>query len=169
VETSDDPVALIRAEHAQLMPHLAHLDQAAAAMASLADDDVRRRLVELVGFLRQHLLDHAEAEERDLYPVVERLLRSLGGGTATMSRDHRAITAKVEALERLSSVLEQGSSVAPADRTEAARLLWGLAALLENHFAKEEEVYLPLLERGLLPEEAKALARRLGSHAAGHG
>lgn len=92
------------------------------------------------------------------------LLRTLGGGTKTMSRDHQAIGAKVEELERLGASLKEGHAVEPSDRTEAARLLYGLAALLENHFAKEEEIYLPLLEEGLSPEEAAQLADRLATH-----
>lgn len=156
-----DPVALIREDHKKLAPHLAHLEGAAAEMASASDDQVLRQLSTLAAFLRDHILDRAESEERDLYPVVERLLRTLGGATDTMSRDHETITAKVEALEHLSESVRPGLAVDPAQRAEATRLLYGLAELLENHFAKEEEVYLPLLERGLSPDEAETLAKRL--------
>jgi len=66
-------------------------------------------------------------------------------------------------LERLSdSVHDRG--INDADRATATRLLYGLSALLENHFAKEEDVYLPLLQQGLNPQEIEELARRLESH-----
>jgi hypothetical protein len=35
--------------------------------------------------------------------------------------------------------------------------LYGLYALVKVHFAKEEEVYLPILEERLSPEEAKEM------------
>jgi hypothetical protein len=38
-------------------------------------------------------------------------------------------------------------------------VLYGLHALIGEHFAEEEEVYLPLLEERLTPEEARALFR----------
>lgn len=154
-------VAMMHEEHAALRPHLDHLQHAAGGMATLPDEDVRRSLQALAAFLRDHLLAHAAVEEAHLYPVVERLLRSIGGGTRTMIRDHRAITEKVEAIERLAAGVQSGPAVDAVERAEGARLLYGLAALLEAHFAKEEEVYLPLLEQGLTPGEAEALADRL--------
>lgn len=37
------------------------------------------------------------------------------------------------------------------------RVLYGLYALVKVHFAKEEEVYLPILEERLSPEEAREM------------
>ena len=36
-------------------------------------------------------------------------------------------------------------------------VLYGLYAIVKLHFAKEEEVYLPLLDARLRPEEAQAM------------
>jgi iron-sulfur cluster repair protein YtfE (RIC family) len=33
-------------------------------------------------------------------------------------------------------------------------VLYGLSAVIRVHFAKEEEIYLPILDAGLTPEEA---------------
>lgn len=82
-------------------------------MATVADDDVRLRLTTLTGFLRDHLPEHAEFEERDLYPTVERLVSVLGGATKTISCPHRAIRAKVEASERFSESMRQSRRVNP--------------------------------------------------------
>ena len=37
---------------------------------------------------------------------------------------------------------------------ELRRVLYGLYALVKVHFAKEEEIYLPLLDARLTPEDA---------------
>lgn len=93
MESPIDPVTLIQDEPNHLTPHLTRLERAAAAMATAVEDDLRGQLATFTGFLRDHLLEHAHSEERDLYSVVKRLLCSLGGATATMSRDHKAIAA----------------------------------------------------------------------------
>jgi hypothetical protein len=46
-------------------------------------------------------------------------------------------------------------------RRSATRLLYSLYALISSHFTKEEEVYLPLLDR-LSPAEAQSLLDRMG-------
>jgi hypothetical protein len=48
------------------------------------------------------------------------------------------------------------------------RVLYGLYGIVKLHFAKEEEVYLPLLDTRLTPEEAQAMftAMETAAHAA---
>jgi hypothetical protein len=41
------------------------------------------------------------------------------------------------------------------------RVLYGLYTIIGLHFAKEEELYAPLLERGLSPEEARVMFQKL--------
>ena len=55
---------------------------------------------------------------------------------------------------------------APVEERELRRVLYGLYAVVKLHFAKEEEVYLPLLDRELTADEAQALFERMES--AGH-
>ena len=50
-----------------------------------------------------------------------------------------------------------GATLAPLQAKSLRRVLYGLYALVKVHFAKEEEVYLPLLDARLLPDEAGAL------------
>jgi len=110
------------------------------------------------------LFVHGITENRTLWdPVVERLLRAVGGATKTMIRDHVSIVGKIADLEALAASMRE-NGVTDDDRAEAARILYGLSALLEVHFAKEEEIYLPLLEAGLSDAEASGLAAEL-SHA----
>ena len=48
-------------------------------------------------------------------------------------------------------------ALALAQANALRRVLYGLYALVKVHFAKEEEVYLPLLDARLTPGEAHAM------------
>ena len=45
-------------------------------------------------------------------------------------------------------------------------MLYGLYALVKVHFAKEEEVYLPMLDARLAPQEAQKMFRAMEAAAA---
>lgn len=150
-----DPAATIRAEHRELLPHLDHLEALAEAAPELPEDELRERLHGVLDFLREVLLPHAQAEDAALYPAVEGVLRATGGGTRTMSEDHRAIGGLIEELAAL-------AEREPAPRRSLQRTLDRLAALVRVHFGKEEDVYVPLLAH-LDAGEARDLLASLGS------
>ncbi|HET9918312.1 MAG TPA: hemerythrin domain-containing protein [Ktedonobacteraceae bacterium] len=106
-------------------------------------------------FLSQHLLPHAQAEERALYPVVGRLIGA-SEATATMSRDHVEVGRLTEELGSLRSHLV-GTSMSASQERALRCVLYGLIALVSVHFAKEEEIYLPILDARLTAEEATRL------------
>lgn len=143
------PTQPLRDEHRELLPEVEVLRDAADRVELPEAHDLVGRAVE---FLTGHLIPHAKAEDAALYPVVDRLLGA-SRATATMSRDH------VE-VGRLTAEL-QGCHLqwhgTAADRALARRLLYGLYALVALHFAKEEEIYLPLLDAALSPGEAEAM------------
>ncbi len=142
----------LRDEHRELRPHIDEL----VAVADLLDDhrpgELGDRLAAASSFVNGHLLRHAGAEEAALYPVVGRAMGSTDA-TATMSRDHREIAAFGERLAQLVEDARGGRG----DTTALRRVLYGLHAIVALHFAKEEEVYLPLLDERLTPEEAARL------------
>ncbi|MFN8234300.1 MAG: hemerythrin domain-containing protein [Actinomycetota bacterium] len=150
-----DVEGAIHEEHRAFLSHLDHLLDLAEAVPDLDEGDLRERLESVLGFLKGTLLPHAEAEERILYPAVDRLLRATGGGTRTMSIDHREIGERIEAL-----AARAGSSLAPPDRAQIARSLVALEAIVRLHLLKEEEAYLPELAY-LSGEEATALLEDL--------
>jgi len=160
-EAAADPGAAIDAEHAELLPHLDHLRQLAARVDEIDEPALRSALDEILGFLRDGILPHAEAEEKALYPEVDSLLRATGGATATMSMDHREIRRLVE---ELATAQARAGGV---EREVARRLLYSLEAILRLHFSKETEVYLPLLQR-LSGREAAALLEALAAMPGGH-
>jgi iron-sulfur cluster repair protein YtfE (RIC family) len=107
------------------------------------------------------LIPHAEAEDAVLYPVVEQVMNA-PAATATMSRDHVEVARLTADLQRLRDSL-QGSSD-PALRRQLQRILYGLYAIIRLHFAKEEEIYLPLLDAGLAPADADEMFHAMHEH-----
>jgi iron-sulfur cluster repair protein YtfE (RIC family) len=161
----------LRDEHQDLRPHIERLRVAAESVGTAQFTDLRQEVDDAYTFLTGHLIPHAHAEERALYPVVGRVLGA-PAATATMSRDHVEIGQLTEELGALRATFHTGA-LAERDSEALRRVLYGLYALVKVHFAKEEEVYLPLLDARLQPEEAQAMfqamtaaaSETLGHHA----
>lgn len=141
-----------REEHAELLEHIEQLRAVAARLPGMSPAEREAALRPLVDFLRGSLVPHAEAEEHVLYPAVAAVLGN-PEATATMISDHRAIVSRIEAL----------AATGPDDVDRLQELLYGLHALLIVHFHKEEDDYLPLLEKRP-PEEVEAIFQRMGEH-----
>jgi iron-sulfur cluster repair protein YtfE (RIC family) len=63
------------------------------------------------------------------------------------------LTRELGALSEQVSATEIGANQA----NELKRVLYGLYTLVKVHFAKEEEVYLPLLDKNLTSDDAREL------------
>jgi iron-sulfur cluster repair protein YtfE (RIC family) len=148
----------LRIEHTHLLPHLESLPQAALALEG--GGDPRAALDAALDFLHSVLIPHAESEDAALYPVVERVMKA-PGATATMSRDHRGVVQLARDLGQVRDSLDGPPD--PDQRRELQRLLYGLHAIIQLHFAKEEELYLPLLDAGLTQAEADDMFRAMRS------
>jgi quercetin dioxygenase-like cupin family protein len=155
-EPEPGPAALIRAEHAELRPHLGHLRVLADELEVGEERQLRERLERAVAFLRDGILAHAGIEETTVYPAAERLLRARGGATRTMVLEHELIAARVAGLEGLTAAERYDGPT----RAELRRSLISLEAVLRGRFDKEEQVYVPLLEH-LTPGESAALTAQL--------
>jgi iron-sulfur cluster repair protein YtfE (RIC family) len=148
----------LRHEHADLFPHLAELDIAAADLDSWRDD-TPNRLGQIVEFLRGHLVPHARAEEAALYPMVEEVMQA-PGATDTMKADHVEIVRRIDELA--TTVAAIGSGPPTARQAEQLRAhLYGLSAILHLHFNKEELVLLPILDAHLSADDAERLFARM--------
>lgn len=145
----------LRDEHQELLPHIRQIRTVADAVGTSPVASLRQGVSETYEFLAQHLIPHAQAEERALYPIVGKLMGA-PAATATMSRDHVEIGRLIEELGALRSYLNK-DSLEISQQQALRRVLYGLSALITVHFAKEEEVYVPLLEARLTPEEARHL------------
>jgi iron-sulfur cluster repair protein YtfE (RIC family) len=154
----------LRDEHKDLYPHIEALKIAGMAIHGKLDQNGRDLIDESYEFLTEHLLPHARAEEAVLYPAVQKAMGSTHG-TATMSRDH----VEVEALtEELAALREQitGADIGVTLANELKRVLYGLYTLVKVHFNKEEEIYLPLLDKSLTAEEAGEMFGKMEEAAA---
>jgi iron-sulfur cluster repair protein YtfE (RIC family) len=145
----------LRDEHKALYPQVEILrlagDVVNESLTSLAHDKIEQSY----NFLTRQLIPHAQAEEKALYPMVE---KAMGAPqvTATMSRDHLEVERLTEVLGTL-RVHRTQLSITFDQAMTLRRVLYGLYTLVKLHFAKEEEIYLPLLDSKLTAEEAKAM------------
>jgi hemerythrin-like domain-containing protein len=154
----------LRDEHRELLPRVEKLKEVADAVGSSHVATIKRSIQEVAEFLSHHLIPHALAEDRALYPAVEKAIAAKNA-TATMSRDHQEVG-------MLSAELASWGDRLPAreipeeQARELRRILYGLYALVKLHFAKEEEIYLPLLDRRLSSEEGRDLFEAMEKEAA---
>ena len=116
--------------------------------------------VAVVHFLREELLPHAAEEEREVYDVIDAMVGAPFRVTEPMRLDHVAIGAGVE---RLASLVDQLEAAGEGERVALAQRFWReadrLGAIIRLHFEKEEQAYLPLLERqeAAAPADAEVL------------
>lgn len=142
----------LKEEHKELLPHIEALRLAGLAVHGTLSQASLELIDESYAFLATHLLPHARAEEAALYPVVQ---KEMGAplATATMSRDHVEIESMTRELGELRKQIS-ANDIGAKQANELKRLLYGLYTLVKVHFVKEEEVYLPLLDSKLTPDEA---------------
>jgi uncharacterized protein (DUF2249 family)/hemerythrin-like domain-containing protein len=134
----------IREHHRALAESLEAHSRAVGGDQSLAECD------SLLTFLRRDLLPHARAEEIHFYGVVDELAGRYGKATATMRVDHEFIADYVARIERIRSRIATASNVdRPPLLGQLRELAVRLDAILELHLAKEERVYLPLVDQHL--------------------
>lgn len=145
----------LRDERKELLPHIESLRTIADTVGTVPITSLRQQIDETYAFLSRQLIPHAQVEERALYPAVGKLMGA-PEATATMSRDHMEIGRLTEELGVLRSSLV--SERLDTFQEQALRhVLYGLSTLVAVHFAKEEELYLPLLDTHLSREEARHL------------
>ncbi|PIV26721.1 MAG: hypothetical protein COS37_04945 [Anaerolineae bacterium CG03_land_8_20_14_0_80_58_20] len=158
----------LREEHKELFPNVDRIRQVAELIDEAPIAEIRGGVEEVYNFLANHLKPHAEAEEAALYPVVQKVIGS-PEATKTMSRDHVEVGFYIEELAALRSELI-GEALTPAQAKSLQRVLYGVYGLVKVHFAKEEEVYLPILDQRLTPESAREMfeAMEAAAHAAKH-
>jgi uncharacterized protein (DUF2249 family)/hemerythrin-like domain-containing protein len=157
----------IRAHHRALAETLDGYAADVEASAAGSDaQDLVSLLDKLTGFLTSELLPHAWGEERTLYPALDPVIREQGTPTATMSIDHEYIGEYARKIGEMASALRSASA---RDRAELTRRLdrqvLQLQALFSVHLAKEERVYLPLIERAVSAEGQHALLAALHEEA----
>jgi iron-sulfur cluster repair protein YtfE (RIC family) len=136
----------LRDEHKELIPHIEKILEVADSIP------------EVYEFLAYHLVPHAQAEDVALYPAVQKALGSLDA-TRTMTRDH------IEVGHYIAELAQLRQDLSPQNFKMLQRVLYGVYALVKVHFAKEEEVYLPILEERMTADEAAKMFETMESAA----
>ena len=147
-----EEAAPFRAAHGGLRPQIARLRSLADRLDLIPPEQARQELAGIRRFLEEHVAPHEMHEDAALYPVVARVL---GGKdpTAPMSRAHLEIA---HAIARYGRILDDlpAEGLAPEDLRDLRRVLYGLHAVLELHFAQEDELYLSLFDEAAAPPAA---------------
>jgi soluble P-type ATPase len=143
----EEEAALTRrfsAEHRVLRPDISRIRTVADALGTVPPGEALAMVREVERFLVEDVGPHEAAEDATLYPVLARVL---GGNdpTATMSRAHVEIAHQIRRLGRVLDEIDP-TGLEEDDVLELRRLLYGLHAILELHFAQEEEGYLSLAD-----------------------
>jgi iron-sulfur cluster repair protein YtfE (RIC family) len=132
-------------------------EQSAMFIADTSEQNADR----LLTLLRDDLLRDAEGEEREFYPLIDRIARAVGGRvTATMSVDHEYLGEYVDWIEAALHSL-RGATGSHRDLllSQVRRYLVQLEAVLNLHLEKEERLFLPMIERRVsLPNQRRMLA-----------
>jgi iron-sulfur cluster repair protein YtfE (RIC family) len=149
----------VRDEHRELITRIEVLRTVADSIGSASTESIRKGVGQVYTFLIHQLIPHAQAEEQVLYPTVGRLLRALEA-TETMSRDHLEVIRLTEELEALRLHLFY-TPISESNEQALRRVLYGLYAIIKLHLAKEEEIYLPIVEARLPDEEVNGLVEAM--------
>ena len=133
-----------RAEHVTLRPDVERIRAVADGLDPKHPAESLKAVRDIHRFLVDELDPHEQAEDAMLYPVLARVL---GGNdpTGTMSRAHLEIAHQIRRLGRLLDDSETDGPT-PEDIIEIRRMLYGLHAILQLHFAQEDEGYLSLVD-----------------------
>jgi len=154
----------LRDEHKELLPQIERVRRVADSIGVVPTEVLRQRVDELHRFLSRELIPHAKAEEAVLYPLVARAIGA-PEATATMRHDHVEIAGLADELASIEPELSDETLSLEAQHA-LRRILYGLYTLVRVHFIEEEEIYLPLLDERLDPEEARDMFNALEAAAA---
>jgi iron-sulfur cluster repair protein YtfE (RIC family) len=149
----------LRDEHKELSPQIEALRLAGDVVSEGLTSQAHDKIEQAYNFLTHQLFAHAHAEEIVLYPMVQKVMGD-EQSTATMVRDHVEIARLTEQLGTL-RVHPSQLTITSIQAKELRRVLYGLYAILKLHFAKEEDIYLPLLDSKLTAEDAKSMFEKM--------
>jgi uncharacterized protein (DUF2249 family)/hemerythrin-like domain-containing protein len=120
----------------------------------------------VTSFLSGELMPHAQGEERTLYPALDPILRAHGRPTATMSIDHEYLGQHAQQIAALANQLRSADASQRATLTrQLQREVIQLQGLFRVHLAKEERVYLPLIDEVVTDGDQQALLAALHAEA----
>jgi heavy metal translocating P-type ATPase len=131
-------------EHQVIRADIEELRATADSLGFTPPEQALARARQAHQMLVDEVVPHEQAEERELYPALDRVLGSPEATTA-MSRGHTEITHQARRLGQLLDDIG-GGQPDDADLADLRALLYGLHAILRLHTTQEEENYLSLAD-----------------------
>ncbi len=151
------PTHALREHHDRLVRNVLDLEQVLDSLPRVSAVNLSEVVARQVAFLQNEIKKHAAADEASLYPEVDFLANAHGCKISdTIKIDNEYIGTCIDRLAELAEELT------PVRVPEFQRLGWELTAILKLQFAKEERVFLPLLDAGYTEEEvARRIVKRM--------
>jgi soluble P-type ATPase len=134
----------LHTEHRRLGPALERFRNLADQMDTMTRLQLREALADVHRFLTTDLLEHERLDEEQIYPTIAAQL-SGEDPLGPLSRTHQEIFHLARLLELLIRELPNAGPE-PHDLPDIRRLLYSLHAVLQLHFAQEEELYQSVSE-----------------------
>jgi hypothetical protein len=137
-------------EHEVIRADIEELRATADSLGFTTPGEAMARVRRAYHILADEIGPHEQAEERELYPALDRMLGS-PEATTTMSRGHAGIAHQAR---RLGQLIDDIGSEPPdeADLADLRSTLYGLHAILRLHTTQEDESYLSLVPEAREPQ-----------------
>jgi len=153
----------IHHEHSALRPHVELIRVAADAVGEVPLPILRDLTNTVLGFLVRELIPHSRQEREILHKTIEQATHA-PGSTATMDREHLEVSKLTDQLGDLHALTVAEAELSERTVRDLRRVLYGLYAIVNLHFLKEEEIYVDVLEHRLSPVEKDVLVAALSRH-----
>lgn len=163
IHSMDKLADFIQREHNALRPHVELIRVAGDAVGEVPLSILRELTNTVLGFLVRELMPHGRNDHDILYRTLEQATQT-PGSTATMNREHLEMSKMADELGNLHALTVAEAELSERTTRELRRVLYGLYALINLHFAKEEEIYADVLEHRLSTTEKDLLVATLGRH-----
>lgn len=144
---ADLPTERFRENHQGIVNQIELIEAKLARLEEMGPAEKAQQVQEIVSFFEQRIRPLAEDEEAFFYSAVDR--QGNGGQrplTATMRYEHSLIDTWIELLARE----VEGESL---DIDRFIRRTYNLTGVLKAHLEKEEQVFLPILDKTMTQEE----------------
>ena len=129
----------LAATHRALKPHVGDLAALAARLESLSPAEARSQLERARDMLEKELLPHEREEQESAYPILSQMLQD-EDPTGPLIQTHHEINRLTRLYGRLVAQLP-AEGPQPDDLRDLRRVLYGLHAILQLHFAQEDDLY----------------------------
>lgn len=147
---------LTRPLHEKHLALLTHIEELRKMGDRIEEGEIssptRKMIADTYHFLVHELIPHTQAEDKVIYPAIQLILVS-DQAIAALTRDHAEIASLTQQLGVIQT--EIALNTLSVDQANELRCIYyGLYTLIKIHYSKEEEIYLPLLDSRMQPDEA---------------